>query len=316
MANGNKRDPLPEDEDLSYMAPPKPRSQPSGYVDPAIFYAPDEYDSLNFGTEELPDFVGQGVLDQDTAAVAGMPAQSDFFDYKGLAKSKRRGYSFESPTKKGEPGATAGRTSRKAREGGGGLSEGQLLGITGALAGGAALSQYLLAKKAGETSQDALNQQRLAELRQREAELLRRKAAGISGQSAEEDQLLEASMMNPVRALATQQMQRGEAERASMGETRAARQALESERIGRQQVTQAAQQAGLQKAQRFLQRKSAEAQELAAVQRQIDERTAYESAMQRAPLEALGNTITGVMGLAGKVLGGYIPEESSSSSKG
>ena len=174
----------------------------------------------------------------------------------------------------------------------------------GALAG---IGQYYAAvKPATQTAQDALNQQRLNELRQREAEL---KRGQPSTQDVQELALIESAQMNPVRALATQQMQRGEAERASMGATRAARQALESERIGRQQVTQAAQQVGLQKAQRFLQQRAEKKADLARTQREIDERTAYASNVERGRLAFIGDTIAGVAGLAGKAIGGYIPEE-------
>lgn len=306
MANGTKRDlDLLQDEGEAFFAPPPTRTggaPPSGYIDPNIFAGDDPYGTtLNFGAAP----------GAPSAVVASMPAEPRLLDYTGYMRSKQRGYSFESPAQKGQPGGAAGRTSRTAG-GGGGLGPAGLAGLGLLGAAGAAGAQYLIAKKAGETSQDVLNQQRLAELRAKEAELRRGQP---TTRDIQELALLESAQMNPVRALATQQMQRGEAERASMGATRAARQALESERIGRQQVTQAAQQVGLQKAQRVLQQQAEKRAELARVQREIDERTAYASAMERAPLAAVGNTITGVMQLAGRALGGYVPVESTSSNK-
>ena len=301
MANGTKKDPLLEDEDAAFAAPPPTRSlgaKSVDYVDPTLFADENPYAALSFGA----------VPTASNAAVAGMPAEPMGFDYAGFMKSKQRGYSFESPGQKGQPGGAAGRTSRTARGGGGGGGGGfDTPAAIGALAGlaGSVGQYYGAVKKMGETSQDVLNQQRLTELRAKEAELRRGQP---TAQDIQELALLESAQMNPVRALATQQMQRGEAERASMGATRAARQALESERIGRQQVTQAAQQVGLQKAQRALQQRAEKKAELARTQREIDERTAYESGVERNRLAFIGESISGVMGLAGKALGGYIPE--------
>lgn len=158
-----------------------------------------------------------------------------------------------------------------------------------ALAGGAQIGMSYIP-----TAQDRENKAKLADLE-------RRRAAGRLGQNAQEDAFIEASSMNPVRAFATQQAQRGEAERASTGATRSARQALESERIGRQQVTEAAGKVGLQKAQRFLERKSAEEKEL-------QERIAYESEKQKNRLEMIGQTISGLAGLGGKYAAGMVQE--------
>ena len=144
------------------------------------------------------------------------------------------------------------------------------------------------------TAQDTRNKEKLAELQRREK-------AGLLGKNAQEDVLLEASLMNPVRTWATQQTQRGEAERASMGGTRSARSALEAQKAERQVVTQAAQQAGLKKAERYFQRKAAETQEL-------EQRTAYASEKAKNTLELLGNTIAGLSGLAGKYMAAEVQE--------
>jgi hypothetical protein len=144
------------------------------------------------------------------------------------------------------------------------------------------------------TAQDTRNKEKLAELQRREK-------AGLLGKNAQEDVFLEASLMNPVRGLATQQTQRGEAERASMGGTRSAREALQAQKAERQVVAQAAQQAGLKKAERYFQRKAAETQEL-------EQRTAYESEKKKNTLEMLGNTIAGLSGLAGKYMAAEVQE--------
>lgn len=163
-----------------------------------------------------------------------------------------------------------------------------VLGATGA-AGAAQLGLSYIP-----TAQDTRNKERLAELQRREK-------AGLLGKSAQEDVFLEASLMNPVRGLATQQTQRGEAERASMGGTRSARAALEAQKAERQVVTQAAQQAGLKKAERYFQRKAAETQEL-------EQRTAYESEKAKNRLELLGATIAGLAGLRGKYMAAEVQE--------
>lgn len=163
-----------------------------------------------------------------------------------------------------------------------------VLGATG-VAGAAQLGLSYIP-----TAQDTRNKERLAELQRREK-------AGLLGKSAQEDVLLEASLMNPVRGLATQQTQRGEAERASMGGTRSARAALEAQKAERQVVTQAAQQAGLKKAERYFQRKAAETQEL-------EQRTAYESEKAKNRLELLGATIAGLSGLGGKYMAAEVQE--------
>lgn len=162
------------------------------------------------------------------------------------------------------------------------------LGLAG-LAGGAQIGMSLIP-----TAQDRENKARLADLE-------RRRAAGRLGESAQEDAFIEASSMNPVRAFATQQAQRGEAERASVGAAQSARQALESERIGRQQVTEAAGKVGLQKAQRFLERKAAE-------ERELQQRIAYESEKQKNTLSMIGQTISGLAGLGGKYAAGMVQE--------
>jgi hypothetical protein len=243
------------------------------------------------------------VFDPFTSQYA-MPVAEDEFVFKpGSAEvlTPQQEADMVAGTTKRAPGATPS-AKRSA------LTGAQKTGLaTAGLGTLAGIGQYYAAvKPATQTAQDALNQQRLTELRAKEAELRRGQP---TAQDIQELALLESAQMNPVRALATQQMQRGEAERASMGATRAARQALESERIGRQQVTQAAQQVGLQKAQRFLQQRAEKKAELARTQREIDERTAYESGVERARLAFIGDTIAGVAGLAGKALGGYIPAE-------
>lgn len=144
------------------------------------------------------------------------------------------------------------------------------------------------------TAQDKRNKEKLAELERREK-------AGLLGKSAKEDAFLEASLMNPVRTFATQQTQRGEAERASMGATRSARDVMQAQRGEREVVAQAAQQAGLKKAERFFQRKAAELQEL-------EQRTAYESERSKNRLEMLGQTIAGISGLAGKYMAANVQE--------
>jgi hypothetical protein len=243
---------------------------------------------------EFAEMMRQEKATYESALLDGMPVSSDAAVLPTKAASKG------APTS-----AAAGRGSKSRTAGAGGLTEQQAaaIGAATALAGGA-LQYFGAVKPATQTTQDLLNQQRLAELRKKEADL---KRGQPSTQDVQELAFLESAQMNPVRALATQQMQRGEAERASMGATRAARQALESERIGRQQVTQAAQQVGLQKAQRFLQQRAEKKADLARTQREIDERTAYESGVERNRLAFIGDTITGVTGLVGKALGGYVP---------
>ena len=162
------------------------------------------------------------------------------------------------------------------------------LGLAG-LAGGAQIGMSFVP-----TPQDRENKAKLGDLE-------RRRAAGRLGQNAQEDAFIEASSMNPVRALATQQAQRGESERASVGASQSARQALESERIGRQQVTEAAGKVGLQKAQRFLERKAGEEQEL-------QQRLVYESEKQKNRLSMIGQTISGLAGLGGKYAAGMVQE--------
>ena len=183
------------------------------------------------------------------------------------------------------------------------LSEGEMvlarrahareMGANLGIAGLAGVTQAALPYLAP-TRQDRENKAKLADLE-------RRRAAGRLGQNAQEDAFIEASSMNPVRAFATQQSQRGEAERASVGATQSARQALESERIGRQQVTEAAGKVGLQKAQRFLERKASEEQEL-------QQRIAYESEKKKNMLSAVGQTIAGLAGLGGKYAAGMVQE--------
>lgn len=183
------------------------------------------------------------------------------------------------------------------------LSEGEMvlarrahareMGANLGIAGLAGVTQAALPYLAP-TAQDRENKAKLADLE-------RRRAAGRLGQNAQEDAFIEASSMNPVRAFATQQSQRGEAERASVGATQSARQALESERIGRQQVTEAAGKVGLQKAQRFLERKASEEQEL-------QQRIAYESEKKKNMLSAVGQTIAGLAGLGGKYAAGMVQE--------
>lgn len=158
-----------------------------------------------------------------------------------------------------------------------------------ALAGGAQIGMSFVP-----TAQDQENKARRAELE-------RRRAAGRMGENAQEDAFIEASSMNPVRALATQQGQRGEAERASVGATRSARQALESERLGRGQVTEAAGKVGLQKAQRFLERKAGE-------ERELQQRIAYDSEKWKNRLSMIGQTIAGLAGLGGKYMAGMVQE--------
>jgi hypothetical protein len=292
----------PEDED-DIFAPPTSGKKSKDYVDPSQFTEPDEYASLSWGV-------------RDPALTLAMPSDPDtFFRYGKKTQPGAPSYAFDTSvpsyeggsavaTKRTPTSAAAGRAGR-SRTAGGGLTEQQAAGIGAAAAALGSLGQYYLAvKPATQTSQDVLNQQRLAELRQKEAEL---KSGKPTAQDVQELALIESAQMNPVRALATQQMQRGEAERASMGATRAARQALESERIGRQQVTQAAQQVGLQKAQRFLQQRAEKKADLARTQREIDERTAYESGVERNRLAFIGDTIAGLAQLGGKALGGYIP---------
>ena len=159
----------------------------------------------------------------------------------------------------------------------------------GTIAGGAQIGMAFVP-----TAQDRENKAKLKDLESR-------RAAGRLGQDAQEDAFIEASSMNPVRAFATQQAQQGEAERASVGATRSARQALESERIGRQQVTEAAGKVGLQKAQRFLERKAGEEQEL-------QQRLAYESEKQKNRLAMIGQTISGLAGLGGKYAAGMVQQ--------
>ena len=268
--------------------------------DRRILSGTDAFIDVVPGTSATP----MAQADFDAMLASAMPGSEDEFIFKpGAAEvlTPQQEAEMAAGTSKGAPGAVPS-AKRSA------LTGAQKTGLAtaglGALAG---IGQYYAAvKPATQTRQDALNQQRLTELRAKEAELRRGQP---TAQDIQELALLESAQMNPVRALATQQMQRGEAERASMGATRAARQALESERIGRQQVTQAAQQVGLQKAQRVLQQRAEKRAELARTQREIDERTAYESGVERARLAFIGDTISGVAGLAGKALGGYIPAE-------
>ena len=281
MANGTTRDPFLDQPD-DIFAPPVRTKTPNGYVDPSLFLGDDPYALMTLA----------------------MPAEPSILSPAGGQTTPASGQT--SPAVKGTPtSAAAGRAGRSRTAAAGGLTEQQAAGIGAAAAALGGLGQYYLAvKPATQTTQDLLNQQRLAELRQREGVL---KRGQPSTQNVQELALLESAQMNPVRALATQQMQRGEAERASMGATRAARQALESERIARQQVTQAAQQAGLTKAQRALQQRAERQADLARVQQEIDQRVAYESGVERNRLAFIGDTIAGISQLGGKALGGYVP---------
>lgn len=146
----------------------------------------------------------------------------------------------------------------------------------------------------GQTAQDVRNKEKLAALQAKEK-------AGRLGRDEQMEAYTENVMMNPVRAFATEQRARGEAERASTSATTSAAQQLREARVEAGTVAQAAQKTGMEKARQFFEKKAAETREL-------EQRTAYESEKKKNTLALLGNTIAGLAGLTGKYLAANVQE--------
>jgi len=146
----------------------------------------------------------------------------------------------------------------------------------------------------GQTAQDVRNKEKLGALQAKEK-------AGRLGRDEQMEAYTENVMMNPVRAFATEQRARGEAERASTAATTSAAQQLREARVEAGTVAQAAQKTGMEKARQFFEKKAAETREL-------EQRTAYESEKKKNTLALLGNTIAGLAGLTGKYLAANVQE--------
>lgn len=144
------------------------------------------------------------------------------------------------------------------------------------------------------TKQDVRNEEKLGALQAKEK-------AGRLGRDEQAEAYTENVMMNPVRAFATEQRSRGEAERASTSATTSAAQQLREARVEAGTVAQAAQKTGMEKARQYFAKKAAETQEL-------EQRTAYESEKKKNTLSMLGNTIAGLAGLTGKYLAANVQE--------
>jgi hypothetical protein len=168
----------------------------------------------------------------------------------------------------------------------------EMAGVLGAT-GAAGLAQGVI-PYAFPTAQDVRNKEKLGALQAKEK-------AGRLGRDEQMEAYTENVMMNPVRAFATEQRARGEAERASTSATTSAAQQLREARVEAGTVAQAAQKTGMEKARQFFEKKAAETREL-------EQRTAYESEKKKNTLALLGNTIAGLAGLTGKYLAANVQE--------
>lgn len=164
-------------------------------------------------------------------------------------------------------------------------------GTLGAQTGiGAALTAAQIGLAAAPTVTDKTNDRELSRLRKLEK-------AGKLGLSAGERQQAEATLMNPVRAMATEGRERGEAFLASAGGGNVAD--LQRERAAtKQAVTDAAVKAGI----------AIEDADLRAEQQQrteLEQRRAYKAERQKVPFEMVGQAIQSIAPTMGKVAAGF-----------
>jgi len=158
-------------------------------------------------------------------------------------------------------------------------------GIAGAA--GAAADLGKLGLSFINTPQDTYNTQRLKTLNDLES-------SGQLGLSGGERQVAEGTLLNPVRALATENRQRAEAQLAGMGRNSAA-DLVRVRQANEEATNKAALQAGEQIEQLNLQAADKQRQE-------AEERRAYESSRQRERIQLGMDTITGLAKTAGPVL--------------
>lgn len=157
--------------------------------------------------------------------------------------------------------------------------------LAGAGAISAGLQAAQLAAMLMPTAQDRENKKRLEEL-----EKLRDQGRlGLTGAERAE---AETAMLNPVRALATEQRQRSEAQMAGMGQQLSAADLQRAEKVSQQQAQDKAFQAGATISQMNLDRAQQQLTEL-------QQRIAYKSERQKGRLEAGSQAI----GQAGQLLG-------------
>lgn len=141
------------------------------------------------------------------------------------------------------------------------------------------------------TAQDTWNEQELAKLER----LAREGRLGLSG---EERQHAEATIMNPVRQLATERLQRDEARLASMGDTGSVAAQQRIQRAGQQAISGAAAQAGIEIERAHMARAAEQRQE-------AEERRAYKSARQKQPWEMVGKALADLAPALGTVAAGF-----------
>lgn len=137
------------------------------------------------------------------------------------------------------------------------------------------------------TPQDTYNANRLKTLDELEE-------SGKLGLSGGERQVAEGTLLNPVRALATENRQRAEAQLAGMGQNSAAD--LARVRTESQNATNAA---ALKAGEQI---ENLDLQAAAAQRQEAEERRAYESSRQRERIQTGMDAIAGVAKLAGPVL--------------
>ena len=152
-------------------------------------------------------------------------------------------------------------------------------------AGGQAL-QYRAMKK--DTAQDVRNKEQLARLKRLEAQ-------GRLGLSGRERRQAEATMLSPVRALATEDRRRAESRLATMGNQTSA---ADLDRVERQASDRAQQQglaAGMQISQMHLEKAAQQLNEL-------EERTAYEAERTKGQREFIAQSLGQLGGIAGQAM--------------
>lgn len=172
------------------------------------------------------------------------------------------------------------------------------------VSGGAQLAQ--LGAAAIPTLQDVENRKRLKDVQQRQEEMRQRLAEGDFGLSEEERDALLRSQMDPVLSLSREQRLNEEAAMASMGGTSAAQQ-VRAKREERRQVAEQARRAGAT----IEQANIAEAnRQIAELKGEIDQarqeeesRIAYRGQRQRQLLDMVGQTIGGMAGVTGQIMG-------------
>lgn len=155
---------------------------------------------------------------------------------------------------------------------------------------GAALTAGQIALAAAPTAADTFNTAELKRLNKLE------KAEKL-GLSAGERQQAEATLMNPVRALATEGRERGEAFLSSAGGGNVAD--LQRERVATKKATaDAAVKAGIAI-------EDADLRAEAAQRTEMEQRRAYKSERQKVPFEMVGQAIQSIAPTMGKVAAGF-----------